>query len=236
MLKLLGIWKEVFMLGKIFHQNVINKTRAPTFVKLSQIKLEGFDKQIAHKSKGTTYLDWRRYSPSKMAKLFVEFFSGIDIHLRDVDEINDRITTAICLGLNELVPKRTANLAGKNPVINGKIRNLRNKKSRLHKKWKLTYASTSELFRTWILKTHSWNFLKKSIIFFKNWITQKVFVLMEKMNVFYAPWIFSELHTKFHSILRPWGFIPFLFNTVGMYRLSPKYAMKMLKLEKRTIM
>jgi len=98
------------------------------------------------------------------------------------------------------------------------------------------YANTSGLFRTWILKTHSWNFLKKSIIFFKNWITQKVFVVMEKMNVFYAPWIFSELHTKFHSILRPWGFIPFLFNTVGMYRLSPKYAMKMLKLEKRTIM
>jgi len=46
--------------------------------------------------------------------------------------------TAICLALNDLVPKRTANLIGVNPVINAKIRNLRNKKSRMHKKWKPT--------------------------------------------------------------------------------------------------
>jgi len=93
---------------------------------------------LRQNKKGVTYLDWRGYSPLKAIDLFCEFFRGIDVHARDVDDINDSITTAICLTLNELVPKRTANLTGSQPVINGTIRNLRFKKSRLHKKWKLT--------------------------------------------------------------------------------------------------
>jgi len=84
--------------------------------------------------KGVTYLDWRNYSSSRVIDLFCKFFRGIDIHMHDVDDINDSITTAICLALNILVPKRTANLTGPQPVINGTIRNLRNRKSKLHKK------------------------------------------------------------------------------------------------------
>jgi len=88
--------------------------------------------------KGISYLNWRKYSASKMSSLFEKYFCGMNIYNQDVDEINERITTAICQSLNELVPKRQANLTGNNPVINPSIRNLRNKKSRLLKKWKNT--------------------------------------------------------------------------------------------------
>jgi len=88
--------------------------------------------------RGVTYLDWRKYSPEKMCKSFSDKFEGINIHQTNVDDINEKITTAMCLSLNELVPKRRANLLGKNPVISPEIRNLRNKKSRLMKKWKRT--------------------------------------------------------------------------------------------------
>lgn len=103
------------------------------------LRLElGLRSVTVHVKRGVEYLDWRKYSAERMSETFQAMFGGINIHQSDVDNINEKITTAICLSLNELVPKRRANLLGKNPVISPIIRNLRNKKSRLLKKWKRT--------------------------------------------------------------------------------------------------
>jgi len=103
---------------------------------LLKIKIGCSEPKDSYVRKGTAYLDWRKYSARKMNNAFVSLFRGINIHEHDVDDINDKITTAICLALNQLVPKRQANITGNNPVISPEIRNLRNRKSRLFKKWK----------------------------------------------------------------------------------------------------
>jgi len=46
------------------------------------------------------------------------------------------LTNCECCMLNDLVPKRITTIRGKKPVINPTIQNLKNKKSRLYKKWR----------------------------------------------------------------------------------------------------
>lgn len=84
------------------------------------------------------YLDWSKYDGRKMCERFVSHFEGFNANLRDPNSINESITNAICKSLNELVPKRSNKIAGGNYVISPKILNLKNKKSRLFKKWKRT--------------------------------------------------------------------------------------------------
>jgi len=90
------------------------------------------------KKKVVEYLDWRRYDSSHACNLFSNMFKGINLFITDVDLINERITTALCLVLNKLVPKRKTTIRGDKSVINPKIQNLKNRKSRLYKKFTRT--------------------------------------------------------------------------------------------------
>jgi len=81
------------------------------------------------------YLDWRDYSQLGACELFLQIFPGINATLSEPEDINESITSSICLMLNELVPKRRTTIRGSNPVINPIIQNLKNKKSRIYKKW-----------------------------------------------------------------------------------------------------
>ncbi len=82
-----------------------------------------------------SYLDWRKYTRNAMRNLFTANFRGYNIRICSPDEINDRITSAIVKGLNQLVPKRETTVKGSNFVISPIIQNLKNKKSRIYKKW-----------------------------------------------------------------------------------------------------
>ena len=82
-----------------------------------------------------SFLDWRRYTPDKMRDEFASNFVGFNIRITSPDEINDLITGAIVQSLNKLVPKRVTTVHGNNPVINPVIQNLKNKKTRIYKKW-----------------------------------------------------------------------------------------------------
>jgi len=84
-----------------------------------------------------SYLDWRKYDVYRARQMFADHLVNVDLRNRDPDIIYERITTALCLTLDQLVPKRTSNVRGKCPVINATIANLRNKKSRYYKKWSL---------------------------------------------------------------------------------------------------
>jgi len=84
------------------------------------------------------YLDWREYSPLGACELFLQFFPGISLTMSDPENINECITTSVCQMLNELVPKRNTTIRGSNPIVNPTIQNLKNKKSRLYKKWSRT--------------------------------------------------------------------------------------------------
>jgi len=89
----------------------------------------------SHFKKTIQYLDWRNYTSNAICNLFVTKFGVMDLTCRDVNVANEMISNAICNALNVLVPKRRSTIHGKNPVINATIRNLKNKKSRLYKKW-----------------------------------------------------------------------------------------------------
>lgn len=73
------------------------------------------------------YLDWRQYNPICARGCFLTKFDGINIHSRHPESVNEKITTAICLMLNELVPVRSTTLRGLNSVINPRIQNLKTK-------------------------------------------------------------------------------------------------------------
>jgi len=85
-----------------------------------------------------SYLDWREYSPAKMRDLYNQKFRGLDLGERNPEVLNEIITSTIFSCFNKLVPKRSAVVISKNPVVSAKIRNLKNKKSRLYKKWSRT--------------------------------------------------------------------------------------------------
>jgi len=94
--------------------------------------------------KEVRYVDWRKYSIPKARELFLGHLNEVDARIRDSEQANELITTALCLTLNKLAPVRKAKLYGSNSVINPKINQLKNKKSRLYKKWSLN--KTSENF------------------------------------------------------------------------------------------
>ncbi len=82
-----------------------------------------------------TYLDWRKYRPSEVRTLFQKFISGFNCNLRTPEQINDAMSSAIVKTLNSIVPKRQTTIHGINSVINPIIQNLKNRKSRIYKKW-----------------------------------------------------------------------------------------------------
>jgi len=88
--------------------------------------------------KTVKYLDWSRYDRESMCERFMYHFEGYNVNLKDSNSINEHITNAICRSLNDLVPKRANKSTGGNHVINPKIVNLKNVKSKIYKKWKRT--------------------------------------------------------------------------------------------------
>jgi len=87
------------------------------------------------KRKQVTFLDWRLYSKLTVLSVFLTFQPQIDIHLHDTNLINNRVTTAICKTLNIVIPKRTVTVSNSRVVVNPKIVNLKNRKSKAFKKW-----------------------------------------------------------------------------------------------------
>jgi len=81
------------------------------------------------------FTDWSHYSAHVIRTLFLVNFTGINIHMRDPDLINNSITTAICKSLNILLPKRHAKVRNSSQVFSPKILNLRNRKSKAYKSW-----------------------------------------------------------------------------------------------------
>lgn len=120
-------------LGGIKVEGSFNSESDHMILEVSKILFEKANEKSVIKR--VHYLDWRHYTPERAKLLFQNYFRGINIHLWDCDMINERITTALCLMLNDLVPKRSTNLRSPKAVINAKIQNLKNKKSRAYKKW-----------------------------------------------------------------------------------------------------
>jgi len=87
-----------------------------------------------------TFNDWRWYSGLSMNNIFKQFFRGLNIHRNDPEILNNQVVTAICNGLNILVPKRSVMLPNVDSVTNPSIQNLKNRKSRQFKKYKRTLA------------------------------------------------------------------------------------------------
>jgi len=95
------------------------------------------------------FLDWSNYSAHAIRQLFSFHFKGINILIKDPDQINNRITTAICQSLNVLLPKRSVTLRNSAQVLSPKIINLRNKKSKAFKSWtRNKTADTHEKLKT----------------------------------------------------------------------------------------
>jgi len=88
--------------------------------------------------KTVEYSDWRNYSREGINERFLHHFGDCYVHGIDPEAINEKITNAICLSLNDLVPKRSTTIRGTDPVISPTIQNLKNKKSRIYKKWTRT--------------------------------------------------------------------------------------------------
>jgi len=84
------------------------------------------------------FLDWSQYSAERICESFVQNFSGYSDTLNTSNLINECISYAIIQSLNKWVPKRKCTLYGKDPVVNPIIRKLKNKKSKLFKKWTST--------------------------------------------------------------------------------------------------
>lgn len=62
--------------------------------------------------------------------MIVEFeknFKGFNVQVDSPDGINDRITSAIAMSLNKLVPKRETTVHGINAVVSPVICNLKNR-------------------------------------------------------------------------------------------------------------
>jgi len=73
-------------------------------------------------TKRVSFLDWKKYSKFRIQTAFLKNFHGINGYVRDPNNINEKISTAICLSLNEIVPVRQCNIKGNNIVINSLIR------------------------------------------------------------------------------------------------------------------
>jgi len=92
--------------------------------------------RVENKRTQVTFYDWRWYAPQSMNDLFNVSFGGMNVFDIHPEKLNNKLVTAICNSLNILVPKRSVNLPNSNSVTNPTIQNLKNKKSRLFKKYK----------------------------------------------------------------------------------------------------
>jgi len=81
------------------------------------------------------FIDWTRYTAHAIRQLFWFHSPGVNIHLKDTNLINNRITTAICQSLNIILPKRSTTIRNSSQVVSPLIITLRNKKSKAYKRW-----------------------------------------------------------------------------------------------------
>jgi len=91
--------------------------------------------EISKKRKQVTFLDWRWYAKDLMCQGFEANFKGINVHMTNIEMMNNRIVSAICKTLNILAPKRTVSLPNSTSVTSPLIQTLKNRKSRAYKKW-----------------------------------------------------------------------------------------------------